>query len=280
MSIVVITNPTPQEIDTINDIIPGDEVIIQKIKRNNTKVEFIEKQNFIFAILYLPEYHSEKKSIKSVEVNIYFNKTTKKIYIFAYNTLYFFERYHENILGIEYKTFGTFIKKFLDVILEDESKIVEHIVEDTETVKEEYYRLVNTYEIIRHLTQNEINISSLKLISASQNKFLDLLEKHISGNGFEAIEYKRSYVSEELEYMHEFCKALMDSINTKFQVRSSEELYIFTRNSFIIFILTLIVAFLTLAEADGTHNKVFTTSALILGSLAMVIVLYVFRRPH
>jgi hypothetical protein len=271
MPITILKNPTQSELDVLLPYLQ-EEKILEKIKKNNIRIEFINKQDYALIILYLPEYNADTKSITSTEVDIYYEKKDNNAFIFAYNTLYFFDKYGEDINSIKFTSFGVFIRKFLDILLEDEAQIVDHILEDTEKVKNEYNLNLDSYEIIRHLTRNEINISSLKLISANQNKLIALLEKHLSDSAIQAIDYKRSYVAEELDYEHEFCKTLMDSINTKFQVKSSEELYRFTKYSFMVFVATLAVAFLTLIHADDTTGKTYTFLGLISILLSVILV--------
>lgn len=277
MSISILQNPSKAELESITPLLKERE-ILSKIQESNIRIEYQAKESYVFIILYLPEYNIKTRSIENTEVDIYFNKENNNVHIFAYKTLYFFEKYKLEILALPHNSFGVFIKKFLDIVLEDESKIIEHILEDTESVKKEYNNGEDTYSIIRHLTRNEINISSLKLISANQNKLISLLSKNISKDSMEIIDYKRAYVSEELEYEHEFCKTLMDSINTKFQVKNTEALYVFTKYSFIVFLATLAVAFFTLVHTDDTAGKTYVLLSIVFSLLSAVSVHSLFKK--
>jgi len=251
--------------------------IHNKIDSENNRVEFVEEENYLFVIFYFPEYDKKTRTINTVEVNILFNAKEKFVRLFAYNTEYFFEKYKSPLEEISFKTFGGFIEKFLSVVLEDESRIIEHILLDTDEVKKEYLHNADNYHLIRHLTNIQINISSLKLMVANQNKLIDLINDYTNKTQQSSLHYRKNYIMEELNYVKEFSETLMSSINTKFQVRSSDDLYRFTKYSFITFVSTLIVDLVLLFKQDWNSGYLFFLGTLGSVFLVTLLVLIFFR---
>lgn len=228
----------------------------KKIAEENNRVEFLEKDgNYVFAIFFIPEHRKELRSIETVEINILYDIKDKGIHFFANNTEYFFDKYSEEISQIEVKSFGYFLEKFLSLIFVDTTRIIEHILSDTEEIKKEFLRNSDTYKIIRHLTNNQINISSLKLMVSNQNKLIELINDFMTKNQQNSLNYRKNYLIDELNYATEFSDTLMTSINTKFQVQSSDDLYRFTKLSFITFVATLfLTALLVYMESTSNHG--------------------------
>lgn len=253
------------------------DLIKTKITTTNSRVELIEEENSLFMIFYIPEYNKEKRRIESVEINILFDDQEKTVNIFANNSTYFFEKYSSEIAEISFKTFGGFFEKFLTLIFEDESRIVTHILADTNEIRREYLDKFDNYKVIRHLTNDEINISSLKLIFANQNKLIELVNDYMSKTQQSSLNYKKTYLEEELNYAKEFCSTLMNSINTKFQVKTSEDLYRFNKYAIVTFFGTLFLTLLIIYRDDINHKSNYFIAGLWLVLVALIIVLIFFR---
>lgn len=251
--------------------------IKQKITVANSRVEFKENEQHLFMIFYIPEYNKSTKSIDTVEVNIIFDLEEKTVNLFANNSSYFFEKYQTEISEINFKTFGGFFEKFLSLVFEDVSRIVNHILNDTNEIRKEYLDKSDNYKVIRHLTNAEINISSLRLIFANQNKLIELVNDYMNKTQQNSLNYKKTYLEEELNYAKEFCETLMNSINTKFQVRTSDDLYRFNKYSFMTFISTLLLTLLILFRDDQAHKTNFLYSGIIIVLVSIIFVLVFFR---
>ena len=251
--------------------------IKSKITVENSRVEFIETDEHLFMIFYIPEYNKASKAIDTVEINIVFNNQEKTVDLFASNSTYFFEKYSSEIEAINFKTFGGFFEKFLTLVFEDVSRIVSHILGDTNEIRKEYLTKSDNYKVIRHLTNSEINISSLRLIFANQNKLIELVNDYMSKTQQSSLIYKKNYLEEELNYAKEFCETLMNSINTKFQVRTSDDLYRFNKYAFMTFISTVLLTLLIIYRDDLTHSTGYFTVSLALVILAVLFVFIFFR---
>lgn len=254
------------------------ESIKSKITINNSRVELKEKDSSLFMIFYVPEYNKETKSIDNVEVNIVFDLESRKIDLFANNSNYFFSKYNQEISDISVKSFGGFFEKFLSLVFEDVSRIVTHILDDANTIRKEYQAEVNTYKLIRHLTSAQINISSLRLIFANQNKLIELVNDYMSKTQQSSLTYKKNFLEEELNYAKEFCETVMSSINTKFQVRTSDDLYRFNKYALVTFISTLFLTIYILYQDSKTadDHSIFY-GALALVAISISIVIFTFR---
>ncbi len=250
--------------------------IKSKITVENSRVEFIETEENLFMIFYIPEYNKATKAIDTVEINIVFNTEAKTVDLFASNSTYFFEKYYNEVESINFKTFGGFFEKFLSLVFEDVSRIVSHILGDTNDIRKEYLNKSDNYKVIRHLTNAEINISSLRLIFANQNKLIELVNDYMSKTQQSSLNYKKNYLEEELNYAKEFCETLMNSINTKFQVRTSDDLYRFNKYAFMTFVSTLLLTLLIVYRDDLAHKTSFFVTAvgLVLTSVLLVIIFF------
>lgn len=255
--------------------IPDD--IKEKITVNNSRVEFKESDEHLFMIFYIPEYNKETKAIDTVEINIVFDTQERSVELFANNSNYFFNKYSSEVESLNFKTFGGFFEKFLSLVFEDVSRIVSHILGDTNEIRKEYLDKSDSYKVIRHLTNAEINISSLKLIFANQNKLIELVNDYMNKTQQSSLNYKKNYLEEELNYAKEFCETLMNSINTKFQVRTSDDLYRFNKYAFMTFISSLLLTLLILFRDDQSHETGFFLQGVILVIIAVVFVLLFFR---
>ncbi len=213
-----------------------DTSIIEKLQSDNIRLEIRRHDTYVFIIFHIPEYSTKTKSIESVEINIFYDRRSNDVDIFAFHTTHVIRKYEKQILGITHTSFSKFLEHILDILLEDEARIIEHILQDTQAVKEEYQASRDAVTLIRHLTNNLNNISALKLIYDNQDQLLDQAEEYIRNYEDSAISYKRSYISEELAFARDFCTNLMTSINTKYQVRMTDILYAYTRYTFIIFL--------------------------------------------
>lgn len=249
----------------------------EKITVPNSRVEFKESEESLFMIFYIPEYNKETKAIDTVEINIIFDNKEKTVDLFANNSTYFFEKYHNGVLEINFKTFGGFFEKFLSLIFEDVSRIVSHILNDTNEIRSEYLDKSDNYKVIRHLTNAEINISSLRLIFANQNKLIELVNDYMNKTQQSSLNYKKNYLEEELSYAKEFCETLMNSINTKFQVRTSDDLYRFNKYSFMTFVSTLMLTLLILFRDDRAHKTEFLFPGITIVLFSIIFVLIFFR---
>ncbi|MEI6887261.1 MAG: hypothetical protein WCK31_03440, partial [bacterium] len=147
----------------------------------------------------------------------------------------------------------------------------------TKEIKQEYFKNSDTYVLIRHLTNNLINISSIELISSNQNKLINLLEEYVSKNQKSILNYKKNYLGEELKYASSFCNTLLESIGTKFQVKSSNDLSRYTKYSFVVFVATFIVGLITLLITDNTVGSIFFIGALLISFLALIVILLALR---
>jgi hypothetical protein len=275
-------NPTPSEIQEILPTLSTtlEETDQSRIKIPNSRVEFIERDNYLFVIFYLPEYRKETKTIEIVELDLFFNTKENIVHIFANNTEYFFQKYHEQLKEIKFSSFGKFLQQLLAVVLEDEAKIIDHILGDTTDIRKEYTSSKNTYSVIRYLTNNLINISALNLLVSNQHKLIESVNDYFSKNQLETLNYKRNYIVEELVYAKDFCDTLMNSINTKFQVKSSDDLYVFTKYSFIIFLAELVISFIGFFLDNRVENLKYFGVGSFLIFLASLVVLFIFRRKN
>jgi Mg2+ and Co2+ transporter CorA len=236
-AIQVITNPTRRDIAQFLRKYPRlDTSIVKKIQENNVRVELKKHEKYVFLIFYIPEYITQNRAIASVELNIFFDRQDNSATIFAFNTNHFFARYKRHIQKIQVTSFSKFIEDILTIILDDEAKIIDHILQDTKEVKEEFYSSNDPVSLIRHLTNNLTNITTLTLVFDNQDRLLDKAEEYIRHYEDSMISYQRNYINEELEFAKDFCSTLMNSINTKYQVRMTDILYVYTRYTFILFL--------------------------------------------
>lgn len=278
--IYISINPENKELTEFASNIKISTAILQRLTSPNTRIEFIEENNYLFVILYIPEYNKEKKIIEPIEVNILFDSTDKIVYLFAYNSEYFFLKYSELLAKTAFKSLGSFLEKFLSIILLDEERIIEHILEDTNHIRREYYKGANNYTIIRHLTNNQINISSLNLVVSNQIKLIELVNEYITAHQQDALNYKKNYITAELKYASEFCDALKTSINTKFHVKSTFLLNRFTKYSFITFVASVILTLIIIYKEDVKEATDFFPIALFFVVLTTLLVLIAFRNKE
>lgn len=271
-------NPDDNSLNSLIAELKTSPQISEMIQNSHYRIEFVEEEQHLFIIFYIPEYNSKKRMIETVEVDVLFNLQEKSATVFAYNTEYFFEKYADKINSIKVKGFGSFIEKFLSVILEDESRIIEHILSDTEEIKKEYAEKSNHYALIRHLTNNQINISSLKLIATNQNKVLELINDYLTKNQHESLTYKRNYILEELNYAAEFCEALMTSVDTKFNIQTSEVLFKFARYSFAIAAAEMVILLITFYQGDMQSGLNFFSMGILASLIVTIIVFFTFRK--
>ncbi len=235
--IEIVTNPKKEDFAAFEKKYPKlDQAILQKIKGSNIRIELHKHEKYIYLIFFIPEYVSELHAIKSIEVNVFFDKAKHKATIFGFNTSHFFKKYRGELEAITHFSFGSFIDQWLQIVLEDEARIIEHLLQDTKSVREEYKNDTDSNLLIRHLTSNLINITTLRLIINNQQKLLEHVETYIRDYEDSIVNYKRTYISEELEYAKEFCETLMHSINTKYQVRQADSLYAYTKYTYVFFL--------------------------------------------
>lgn len=276
-SLKVIKNPDKKLLESVILDMKINDKIASKIYSVNNRVEFSESDDQLFIIFHLPEYDPKKKSIESVELNLLYNLKDNNAVVFASNTDYFFDKYQAELEAIEYKSLGKFFEEFMSIVIEDEAKMVEHILMDTNDIKHEYFKNSDTYILIRHLTNNLINISSIQLISSNQNKLINLLEEYVSKYQKSILTYKKNYLGEELEYAATFCNTLLQSIGTKFGVKSSNDLSRYTKYSFVVFVATFIVALLTLLISDKSTGAIYFLGASFTSLLALIAIVLLFR---
>lgn len=211
-------------------------VVMQKIEGDTIRVEIHRHETYVFLAFHIPEYVVKSKSIESVEINIFYDRKINDAYLFAFNTSNVVKKYESQIRSITCTSFGKFLESILSILLEDEARIIEHILMDTRDVKEEYRSSRDSSLLIRHLTNNLNNISTLKLIYDNQDQLLDKTEEYIRNYENSSISYQRIYISQELTFAKDFCQTLMHSINTKYQVRMTDIMYVYTRYTFVIFL--------------------------------------------
>lgn len=230
-------NPQKKELSRFRASYPSiDPVVMQKIETDNIRLDIHRHELYVFVIFHIPEYIVNSRTIESVEVNIFYDNKLNKAFLFAFHTSHVIRKYEKQILSIQFNSFGKFLESILNILLDDEAKIIEHILQDTREVKEEYKSSRDAVVLIRHLTNNLNNISTLKLIYDNQDQLLNKAEEYIRNYENSVINYQRNYIGEELTFAKDFCSTLMNSINTKYQVRMADILYIYTRYTFILFL--------------------------------------------
>ncbi len=235
-SLKVITNPKKSSIESFIKKHPNlKEETSKMIRENNVRVRLTLNNDHVLLVFYIPEYIVESRKISSVEINAFYDRRKNEATVFAFHTNHFFDKYQKQIEKIQVKTFSKFIEDLLSIILEDEARILEHILQDTQEVKEEYTSARDTTILIRHLTNNLTNITTLKLLFDNMNQLLDKAEEYIRNYEDSIINYQRNYISEELTFAKEYCQTLMKSINTQYQVKMTDILYRYTRFTFTIF---------------------------------------------
>lgn len=235
--IKLFVNPSKKDLSGFHKHYPSlDPAIMQKIEKDNIRFGIDRNDQHILMVFHIPEYIVRSRSIESVEINLFYDRKLNNAFLFAFHTAHVIRKYEEQILAITYNTFGQFLEKILNILLDDEAKIIEHILQDTREVKEEYRSSKDSALLIRHLTNNLNNISALKLIYDNQDQLLTEAEEHIRNYEDSNINYQRNYIGEELTFAKDFCGTLMNSINTKYQVRMTDILYIYTRYTFILFL--------------------------------------------
>lgn len=276
----VTINPEDSDVSNFASKVNVNKHILSRLSSPNTRIEFIEDEKYLFLILYIPEYNKEQKVIESVEVNIVFDLSEKIVYLFAYNSEYFFSKYTELFSKLTFRTFGSFLEKFLSIILLDEERIIEHILDDTNSIRKEYYKGANNYTIIRHLTNNQINISSLNLVVSNQIKLIELVNEYITLHQQDALNYKKNYIAAELKYASEFCDALKTSINTKFHVKSTNLLNRFTKYSFITFVSTVLLTLLIIYKEDVKESTAYFGISVGIVLVSAILVLLGFRNKE
>lgn len=269
----IFPNPTKRDIDSFLKKHPKlNEDIVTKIQNNNVRVEFSKHEKYIFLVFYIPEYIQKTRSIATIELNVFFDRVTNEVTIFAFNTNHFFKRYGKQVESIRTVSLSKFLEDILSIILDDEAKIIDHILQDTREVKEEYHNSKDSSLLIRHLTNNLTNITTLTLICDNQDRILDEAEDYIRHYEDSPISYQRNYIHEELEFAKEFCQTLMKSINTKYQVRMSDTLYAYTRFTFVIFLAGAVFQIVYAFHNDPTPAKItfwFASLIVFLGTLVM-----------
>jgi len=273
-SLKVVTNPKNKEIDSFIKKYPNlKSDMANMIKEDNVRVRLTLNNDHVLLVFYIPEYIVSKRKISSVEVNAFYDRKSSSAVVFAFNSDHFFDKYKKQIESIEVKTFSKFIEDLLSVILEDEAKILEHILKDTQEVKEEYTSSRDSTLLIRHLTNNLTNITTLKLLFGNMNQLLDKAEEYIRNYEDSIINYQRNYITEELQFAKEYCETLMNSINTKYQVKMTDNLYAYTRYTFAIFLLGAIVEIVSTFHGDQSPIKITFLLVILtttLGSLLML----------
>ncbi len=256
--LTIFTNPKKRDIDLFIRRNKNIQAEIRKlIEQNNVRVEIKRHDQYTLLVFYIPEYLNATRKITSVEINAYYDRSKNEATLFAFNTNHFFTKYEEQLRQVTTKSFSAFLEAVLTIILEDEARIIEHILVDTRELKEEYASLKDSTILIRHLTNNLTNITTLKLLLDNQNQLLDKVEEHIRNYEDSIINLQRDYISQELHYAKEYCETLMTSINTKYQVRMTDILYEYTRYTFIIF-LTGVVFQVIYAYRDDPSPLKFT----------------------
>jgi hypothetical protein len=264
MAAYIYQNPNTDTIYEIATKYSFSQKIVDTILSNNKRVELQECDDFFLLISYIPEYVKESKAIRDVEIDICFDKRTQDIVIFAFGTKYFFSKYSKELSNIKYSTFDNFLIQVFEVITLDQSKIIEHILKDTEEIKNEYYAQSEAPKILRHLTNNQINISALKLILSNQEKFLDLLVNRISKGQQKQILFEKFNLMDGITYAEEFSRTLMESINTKYNVKESENMYRLESVMFLIFTAELAMKFTELIVDGGKHLIPFVVGVLMI----------------
>jgi hypothetical protein len=273
MSPLFYINPSKRQIETFIKKHPDiNPLVCAKLSNENIRIEFHKHEKYVFLIFYIPEYSPQTKTIESVELNVFYDRERCKPNIFAFRSLHFFSKYKQQLALLPDKPLSAFIEEFLSIVLEDEARIIEHILRDTRGVRQEYKAGTSATQLIRHLTNNLINITTLKLIVDNQDKLLDKAEAFIRNYENSPIHYQRTYISEELVYVKEFCETLMTSLNTKFQVRMSETLYAYTRYTFVFFLFGAVVECVLLFLNDSSPIRLtfwFVSLVTMLGTLLM-----------
>lgn len=272
--IQLLINPSKQEIVQFRKLYKNvDPLVMQKIEGDNIRVEIHRHESYVFLAFHIPEYAGKTKSIESVEINIFYDRKDNNAYLFAFHTSHVVRKYEKQIRAIKFTSFSKFLESILTILLEDEARIIEHILQDTRAVKEEYKSSSNSSLLIRHLTNNLNNISTLKLIYDNQDQLLDKTEEYIRNYEDSTISYQRNYISEELEFAKEYCQTLMHSINTKYQVRMTDIMYTYTRFTFVIFLTGAVFEIVYGFVNDPSPTKItfwFAGLTILAGSLIML----------
>ena len=230
-------NPTKLEIGQFRKLYKDiDPQVMQKIEGDNIRVEINRHESYVFLAFHIPEYILQSKSIESVEINIFYDRKLNDAFVFAFHTSHVIRKYEKQIRAIQFTSFSKFLEQILTILLEDEARIIEHILQDTRSLKEEYKSSKDSSLLIRHLTNNLTNISALKLVYDNQDQLLNKTEEYIRNYEDSTISYQRNYISQELEFAKDFCQTLMHSINTKYQVRMTDIMYTYTRFTFVLFL--------------------------------------------
>lgn len=271
--LTVMSNPKKAEVNAFHKKYPhADKTVLQKINGDNIRVEISRHDLYVFMVFHLPEYVVRRRSIETVEVNIFYDRKKNDVTVFAFHTDHFFKKYEDSLRAIKYNSFSKFLESLLNLVLADEAKIIEHILQDTRDVKQEYQSSKDSALLIRHLTNNLTNISTLKLICDNQDQLLNKAEEYIRNYEDSPIHYQRNYINEELTYAKEFCQTIMHSINTKYQVRMTDIMYAYTRFTFVIFLTGAVFQVAYAFTHDASPIKItfwFACLATFLGALVM-----------
>lgn len=240
MKPIIFVNPNDLIQESLAEKLAIPEVYLTKLKAENRRMEFLDHSGFLFFIILIPEYNKKLKVIVQVELDILYDKTTNQAYLFFLNSDNFANRYNQILSSIKYDNYSDLIYEVLQIIQDDEIKIIDHIQNDTSIIKDEYYSKIGAEILIRHLTNNQINISGIKLILSNQIKFIDYSKQFLSENQYRNLTYKQFEIKDELNYASEFSETLMKSINTKFEVKTSMDIYTWTKYTFIAILGTFI----------------------------------------
>ena len=253
MPLITFLNPNEIIENKFAEIVSIPSKFLEKLKDQNRRMEFLDDPNFFFSIIHIPEYNKQDKLIKQIELDVCYEKSKNQGYLFFDNTNNFAIRYQQNINSITYSNYAELLFEIYKLIQEDEIKIIDHILSDTNTIKDEYYARLSADVLIRHLTNNQINISGLKLILSNQIKFLEYSKQYLKHSAYQILMYRQTEIKDELNYANEFSGTLMNSMNTKFEVKTSNDIYFWTKYTFIAIVGTFFFDILSIFISHSNY---------------------------
>lgn len=265
--LTIYTNPDTETHKTLQSEYKFNDEIFQILERSNKRVEVKYDATSIFLIMHIPEYDTKAKAIRQVELNLLYDCTNENAMILCYNTSYFFDKYKSNIQNIIFTSFETLLEKIYRIIFEDVSLIIDHLLEDTSSIKDEYYTKSDPAMLVRHLTNNLINISTLKLIVSSQNKLINILQINFKLDEKGSLEYKKNNINHELEFASEFCDTLLQSLDTRYEVKESENMWRLESIMFVIFVTELVLTFAKYAFEGNIKSYII----IIIGIISLIL---------
>lgn len=269
MKLLTFKNANNEIIDRFSELLRLDQRVRLLLKDNQSRVDMIQTADYICLVLFLGEYNKFHKRVEQVELDILFDRYHRQAYLFSFHSDYFLEKYANDLESIYYNNFGNLMSQLMDLFVKDEEKMIQHILQDTQVIRNEYLSKDDPAKLIRHLTNNQINISSMQLILANQNKAWDIISKFLNNVDRETISYKKDAVFNELKFASEFCAALMNSLNTRFELKTSKDIYNWTRYTTIAILGAFVFQVIDFVSHDNSNLKLLS----IIGIGACIIIL-------